>query len=339
MFYEGKREEWITLIGRDGKRITDKSDARKAEAALSEAEEQRQRGVLAKRAHRAGLTLGEAIDEYLLVRASSMARSTRVTYRAALGTARKVLGRMPVSSIVSADVELLQGTLLARGLQPQTAVNYLTILSACLAWHVEKGTIQQNPVSKAKRVRVPEKERALLTWEQADAILQHVDHPPYKAAIGLALYAGLRKGEVLSLRWQAVSMEERIIHVRNAGAFVTKSGKERITVMPPQLKELLEQCPHTSSYVVSRRRFPNLDRPLGRWALDRVWFAARDAAGLPQLRFHDLRGSFATELLQNFAPAVVQQVMGHENIETTMNYYNRLTSASAADIIMSKMFP
>jgi len=339
VFYEGKREEWITLLDKRGRRLTNPDDERNAEAALTIAEQERERGALMRKSAYAGMVVREACARFFDSRGQAMARSTHVTYHSAFTHLSRVLGNMRVGEVRRGDIETFQSDLLARGLQPQTVVNYLAIVSSLFGWLAAQEIITRNPVAHARRVRVPEKQRAFLAWADADTLLQYIDHAAYRVAVALAHFAGLRKGEVLSLRWENVMFEDRVIRVVNTDRFTTKSGKERLTVIHPRLDAMLRDLPRPNSFVVHRQTAPKVERPVGRWALDRVFYAARAAAGLDHLRFHDLRGSFATELLQRHTPAVVQQVMGHEDTETTMAYYNRLTSASAADLIIRQLVP
>jgi integrase len=147
------------------------------------------------------------------------------------------------------------------------------------------------------------------------------------AAIFLtAAFTGLRRGELLALRWRDVDFTGSVIRVRGnyaAGQLTTpKSGRVRSVPMAPDVAEALAK-------LGQREHFTSDDDLVfvGEWggyldgsALRRRYDAALKRAGLRQLRFHDLRHVFGTRMITRADIRRVQEWMGHADIQTTMKY-------------------
>ena len=145
-------------------------------------------------------------------------------------------------------------------------------------------------------------------------------NPELTAAVVFALDCGLRRGEILKLRWQDVSIE-------NATATViathTKTQKARQVGLSDRLIEALTQLP-------SYKKFPDV---FATGDLKRSWNTVRKLAGLGDLRFHDLRGTAASRLISQGVPlATVGKYLGHENHGTTLKFYVRSEDSTIDDV-------
>jgi integrase len=134
-----------------------------------------------------------------------------------------------------------------------------------------------------------------------------------KKIILIALNTGLRKGEILSLRWSQVNLDEKIISFAR-----TKSVKFLRIPINAVVEGVLSSIERTGDYV-----FP------GRWGKGHLadsklpFNAARKAAGLPDLHFHDLRHCAGTYMAAAGVPlTTIQQILGHSDIRTTNRYVN-----------------
>ncbi len=112
---------------------------------------------------------------------------------------------------------------------------------------------------------------------------------PLRHILVMALKTGMRKGEILSLKWQDVNLEHMTISVAH-----TKSNKLRNVPIHPELARVLQVLPRISEYVFCSSR----GRKWGYNELARTAFEkARKRAGLQELTFHALRHNFASELV------------------------------------------
>jgi len=151
--------------------------------------------------------------------------------------------------------------------------------------------------------------------------------PELRAILTVALYAGLRKGELLNLVWADVDFERRMINIRpraeggsGATAWAPKRRKARVVPMDDRVLSVLQGLPRAI-----REPYVFLTAKRGRrWTesgLNTEWYALLSAAGVKDLRFHDLRHSFATRLSRAGAPLqAVQKLLGHSRIQTTARY-------------------
>jgi integrase len=180
-----------------------------------------------------------------------------------------------------------------------------------------------------------------LTVSQAKATMTAAAGHRLSALYVLALYLGLRRGELLGLRWQDVGLDEaklEVVHTlqRVGGALrlvppKTEDSARTVPLPPPcvealrvhqhrQAAERAEAWPDWEDYgfVFPSRR----GTPMEPDNLRRSWYQIRLAAGLGTARFHDLRHTCVTLLLDLGAPPhVVREIVGHSDIEVTMTIY------------------
>jgi integrase len=126
----------------------------------------------------------------------------------------------------------------------------------------------------------------------------------------LALNTGMRRGELLKLRWDEVSNGSITVHGSTA-----KSKQSRVIPLNAEAKAVFSDWKSAGDLV-----FPGVDGA-AMMTVKRSWAGVRKAANLPNLRFHDLRHTFATRLLEKGANVrVVQELLGHANLATTQRY-------------------
>jgi integrase len=157
--------------------------------------------------------------------------------------------------------------------------------------------------------------------------------------VRVAAYAGLRRGELVALRWRDIDFERRKLVVRRAvsgdvEASSTKSRRAREVPLADQaagaLARLSQRADFTSAddYVLCNR----LGRRLDGSALRRRVERARDAASLRPLRFHDLRHTYGSLLVAGGVDlASVKAAMGHSRITTTERYLHARSASELAD--------
>lgn len=145
-----------------------------------------------------------------------------------------------------------------------------------------------------------------------------LDNPHLKAIILLALDSGMRRGEILKLRWQDIDTEAGLINIQ---ATHTKTARSRIAPLTERAKAEL----------VRVREFTRGERPFPFEDFKRSWKTAKRIAGIDDLRFHDLRRTALTRYQHRYSVglAVAGKIAGHSELNTTMKYY---TSADAAII-------
>jgi integrase len=193
----------------------------------------------------------------------------------------------------------------------------LEMLRAMFSFAMREGWITMNPFTAAKGLisHADEKQRErIITREEEARLLAAADHPQrrhLRPILICALDTGMRFGEIIKLRGEDVDLFEKTIVVR---ALNTKTLRERTIAMTERLHREL------SRLSVNR----DGDGPVFGVATNvkRSFDAARTEAGIPEVRFHDLRHTAATRLCQGLPLPQVGRILGHVQPSTTYRYVN-----------------
>lgn len=339
---------------------------REARAALTEVLTDVDRGTFVRPDK---LTLAGWVEQWLPVLRTRVRPSTALSYERNLRLhVLPRLGSRPLQSLRSGDLTALYAALLENGrlnhrgehiggLSPRSVQYIHTIASACLRAAVEGDLLQRSPAERAKPPR-PEagarRHEAFRAWTGAElaAFLERTTHQRHHAAWHLLAMTGLRRGEALALGWDAVDLEAGSVSVRRiltdvvAGEPVwsdpkTDRGRRLITLDTTTVAKLRA---HRVAQAEERLAVGPGYRDLGlvfampdgrpvhpeRFSREFVQTVAR--SGLPQIRLHDLRHTWASLALQaGVHPKVVQERLGHSNIAITLDIYSHLIPAMQTD--------
>ncbi|MBA3736724.1 MAG: site-specific integrase [Actinobacteria bacterium] len=241
-------------------------------------------------------------------------------------------------SVDRIDVELVEAFIhlrLREGRAPKSVLNYTGLLHAIFAFAIRRGWCSTNPVALADKPHDIQRDTEIrfLTVEELEALIRAVPDDEV-GAVERVLYrtaamAGLRRGELLALRWQDVDWTAGVIRVcRNhtRGEFTTPKSRRSSRAVP-----LADALAAELDRRFQRSRFtgdddlvfahPQLGTVLDSSKLRKRFVAARDDAGVRKVRFHDLRRTFGTRMAAAGAPLrSVQEWMGHSDLRTTLIY-------------------
>lgn len=206
-----------------------------------------------------------------------------------------------------------------RGQRAIASVNReLALLRRMLNFAIEQEWLSKNPFSRRKAIISTADERKrerILTREEEARLLWACQGrcTHLRPILICALDTGMRRGEILKLKWPDVDLHNSRITVR---AFNTKSMRERYIAMTGRLRAAL-----ASVYALSTKDPEGLC--FGITDVKKSFESVRKAAGLPGVRFHDLRHTVATRLVgAGLALGEVGRILGHEKPETTYRYVN-----------------
>lgn len=256
-----------------------------------------------------------------------------------------VFGAKGIGAINRADMRALIAACRDKKLSPKSVENISRTVSSVMTQAVEDGLSPGNPAFRlGKHIRQGDHikpEIKPFTREEAAAFLAAaLEKAPREYPLFLtALRTGMRLGELLGLEWGDIDFLGRFIEVRRnrvAGRVTTpKNGKNRRIDMSTQLGEKLQALQTARKEEKLKRRWEAVPAavfcteegtPLdGDNLRHRVFYKLLTKAGIRQIRFHDLRHTFASLLIQNGESlAYVRDQLGHSSIQLTVDIYGHL---------------
>jgi integrase len=229
-------------------------------------------------------------------------------------------------------------------MKPASVRQMHAILHKALEQAVRFDMIPTNPAGKVDPPKVRQEEITPLSAEQADKLLGMTrnERDRFEAVYVLALTTGLRIGELLGLKWSDIDLDARRLRVsrqlqRGQGGLIftePKAASRRTVDLPARTVEALkrhrkrqvEEAPKAGgAYQDNALVFAgSLGGPIGpEKVTQRAFKPLLKRAGLPEIRFHDLRHTFATLLLaRGVHPTYVQRALGHASVKMTLDRYS-----------------
>ena len=243
-----------------------------------------------------------------------------------------VLGELRLDQVRGEAVDRLFAALLDKGLGAKSRKNVRATLRRILASAVEWDYLDAIP--PLPRIKVPDAKFDFFSKEETSQLLAAARGREAHLVLLFALRTGARAGEQLAFEWDDVDWRNGFVVFRRSSTdgrvTPTKSGRERRVPITGELRAALRAHRHLRG----PRVFCNEDgSPFSRWQLhERLWTACR-RAGLRKVRWHDLRHSFASQLVVEGVPLrQVQAWLGHSTIHMTMRY-SHLAPNSGAELI------
>ncbi|MBU1181375.1 MAG: tyrosine-type recombinase/integrase [Proteobacteria bacterium] len=238
-----------------------------------------------------------------------------------LGKWAEFLGNVRLQDVTPVEIERFKTKRLTDGVSKSTVNRYLAILKRLYNIAIEWGYAKENPVRRIKFYSEADcmKER-ILTAEEEDRLLEAAS-AHLKPILIVALNTGMRRGEILKLTWDRVDIEKEQIFINK-----TKSGKPRIVDMNSTLISLFTQLRSRDAaggYVFLN---PKTGKPFNK--VQKSFDGACERTGIQDLRFHDLRHTFASRLIAAGVDLIrVKELLGHSTVRITERY----THASRED--------
>ncbi len=238
------------------------------------------------------------------------------------------MGHLRMSDIKKLDINEFVRKRVEEGLAPGT-INRLVVLirySFNLAIEWETPGIEANPASGVRPLRENNKIERYLSDEEAMRLKESLTvsiNPMLAVIVAMLLVTGARKREVLDARWEDIDVLNAIWRIPTS-----KSGKARHIPLTDPVRRVLNLAKHRLSEVMGSAKatkcpwiFPNPKTGSPFVSIFYAWDTARIKAGLPEVRIHDLRHTFASTLVNSGVPIYeVQKILGHQHIRTTERY-------------------
>ena len=278
-----------------------------------------------------------------------MRPSSYLTYRGYIDNHIKpYIGNISLSKLTTLDLQTLYKKLLAegrverieaqkqpKGLSAKTVRNIHQIISSALKLAVEQRLIARNPADGCALPKAERKEMQTLPVEQLTSFLREAKDSGVFALYYIDLTTGLRRGELLGLKWSDIDLEKGDLRVQRQIGRI--NGK--IIEMPLKTKNAYRTLPLSADAIdvlMQQRRktgnsewvFPSpTGGPMSPDSVLHMLHRVLKRAGLPKVRFHDLRHTFATMALQNGVDVkTVSSVLGHYSAGFTLDTYAHVTT-------------
>ena len=291
------------------------------------------------------MPLGEWLDRWLEDIAGTIRPNTMTRYQGTVDRHIKpYLGDKPISQVKGKDIQRLYETLAKRGnrntgegLSSGTVRGIHSMLHEALGAAQQASIIPRNPTEEIEAPKFSYKPKKVLTDKQLDKFMEAVRQDAvWYDFFYTELTTGLRRGEICGLMWQdfdeahGTLTVRRTIHAERGGRLTageTKTGAgKRIITLPPSTAQLLSER-RKRSY--TEWIFPDPLRPERPTRPNAAYVRMKELlkkAGLPSIRFHDLRHTFATHALASGVDAkTLSGILGHTQASFTLDTYTHVT--------------
>ena len=264
------------------------------------------------------------------------------------------IGNIPLEKLTTMDLQKFYRKLLTKGrverkeaekqpkgLSTKTVRNINQVISSAMDFAVAQKIIPENPCKAVALPKVEHKEMQTIPAEQLQVFLQEAKATGVYEMYYIELATGLRRGELLGLKWTDIDWKNGIIKVRRQVARVdgqiveaplkTKNSYRAVTISQQAIDVLKTQKEKTNDQYV----FPSPNGgPISPDSVNNMLKRVLARAGIPKVRFHDLRHTFATIALQNGVDIkTVSGMLGHFSAGFTLDTYAHVTTAAQKEAV------
>ncbi|MED0676944.1 tyrosine-type recombinase/integrase [Aneurinibacillus thermoaerophilus] len=291
-------------------------------------------------------TVGEYLSVWLEDKKAQVRPGTWKSYRWLVNRMVEHIGKVKLADLKPQHLQKMYNQL-QKGERPLSARSVLhahLVIQEALDRAMKWGMIHRNVAEAVDAPRPKKVEMSVWNAEQIRQFLEVAKEDRHYIAFLLAITTGMRKGEILGLRWKDIDLEQGTLSVRQTFTRAEKghdfqepkssSGLRSIALSPGTIEALRahkiqqskEKLKAGSLYQdIGMVVATSIGTPVLSRNLDRTWFRLMKKAGVPRIRFHDLRHTHATLMLkQGVHPKIVSERLGHANIGITLDTYSHV---------------
>lgn len=309
-----------------------------------------------RRSRQAGWTIAEVgdipfsevVQRWLIRKRSEVAPSTYEGYRHITARLLPYFRQLDLTTdeVSPTVLENYCETLQDDGLSANTVQHHLTLIKSVFNEEIRNGAPLLNPVKCVKAPRVEVFQGETLSIEQIGQLFRLFENDPIEDIVRIAVIYGLRRSEIIGLRWEDINRETNTLHIRHKVAEVRINGKRQLIRSNNLKTEASRRAFPLSSDI--RQRLEHRQARIAQNQASNRWYSQSDAAyifvdangkllspeyvtdhfrwkiahsDLPKVRFHDLRHTCATLLLhEGCSLREIQSYLGHASYLTTTRY-------------------
>ena len=261
------------------------------------------------------ITCREWAEKFQAARQGRRAKLTCYTDLSRIRTFIAKFGDEYIDKITPENIEAVFAELSAQGRAGSTINRYRVTLSALFSYAIKMKKLQINPVKAVERYDEPEGRIRFLDDDEYAALRKIIREfkPEHEAEFDLVLNTGLRRGELINLRWENISLDRKLMTV-----IISKTDRHYVPLNTTAIAALGDLYARSggSPWVVSSDLRND-------WGTDRRnWFEdCVKAANIEDFHFHDLRHTFASwAVMRNVRIETLREVLGHKSLKTTQKY-------------------
>lgn len=253
------------------------------------------------------------------------------TYMLYASTFKNYLSFFPNRPLIKVIPEDLETYKKLRKVSRTTINMEVRVLKATFNYACSKNTkmLKENPFDEIKQFPVQEKKKVYIPDRELNLILDNVDNPIVKEVIIHAINTGMRREEILNLRYRDISLEHKTLDILE-----TKTNAVRIIPLSPQLYDQLYKYFYDESGCL--RLYCSVDtiyKVSGDYVTHSFKKVIRKLNLPDQYRFHSLRHTAITNLLRNSGNVYISmEIAGHKSIKTTQIYLHNITDEVRAAV-------
>ena len=345
------KKKWRAAVLVDGKRITRNFDTKtECSAWIKEMQAQVERGMTYRKS---SITLGTFVQQWLDIHKTTLAPKTAIQYEQLVQDyILPQIGKIKLRELRLDRIEAHYTTLQEDGLSPRSVRFVHSILHKCLNDAIRRGYVGYNASQGATQPRIEHKEMSILDEGEVMQFLITIQGSSHEALYILAIKTGIRRGELLALKWSdlnwkngTIRVQRQVQRIKEQGMIFrppkTRAGRRTIQLGEQTLQTLrnqFERCKMLKE--VAGRNWKDLDlifpstvgTPLGGSNVLKDFKAQLEKAGIKEIRFHDLRHTAASLMLNHGVPVlVVSKILGHSKTSTTLDIYGHLIPVMQED--------